>query len=391
MLQVIWRIPIKLPGLGLDDGIPIYGFGMMLFLAFLVCTWLGGRLGQREGITKEQVQDLAIWLFIGGLLGARITFLIHRPPASGKVLDFIKEIPRIWDGGIVLYGALLGGALSYALAYYLVFRKQGLSTLRLADVVAPTIAVGLCLGRLGCFLNGCCFGQVACVECAVVSAHFPLSAPAREALVDGGAQTTAGFLLYPGVGMPDQPAGARVALVDPGSAAHAAGLRKDDLITAVNGEAVSDAGKVSDVFYRWKRGESKLVLTVRRQGGEEEELAFVPRTVGLYPTQVYEVVSMALLFVVLLAYFPLRHYPGQVMAVFMMGYAVHRYLNEVLRGDPRPEDFERYSSVIVFVAGAGLWVWLWQKSRREAPPSVPTSVPLPVTQAPSENVATTPS
>src|SRR5262249_32514251 len=55
------------------DSIPVYGFGMMLFLAFLACTWLGGRRGEREGISRETIQDIAIWVFVGGLLGARTT------------------------------------------------------------------------------------------------------------------------------------------------------------------------------------------------------------------------------------------------------------------------------------------------------------------------------
>src|SRR5438045_38762 len=110
MLQVIYRIPIKTEWF--PEGIPIYGFGMMLFLAFLLCTWLGGRRGEREGISKESIQDLAIWIFGGGLLGARICHLLSRKPLPGFV-EFFRDLPRIWDGGIILYGAVIGGLLSY--------------------------------------------------------------------------------------------------------------------------------------------------------------------------------------------------------------------------------------------------------------------------------------
>src|SRR5262245_46026364 len=179
MLQVLWKIPIL-------GGVPIYGFGMMLFLAFLACTWLAGRRAEREGIAKETVQDLAIWVFIGGLLGARITYLLNEPGPM-TAWQFVKKLPLIWEGGIVLYGSVVGGVAAYFLAWALVYRKQGLRTLRFLDAVAPSVAVGLALGRVGCFLNGCCYGQVACADCAVVAtAHFPLSAPSREELVHNG-------------------------------------------------------------------------------------------------------------------------------------------------------------------------------------------------------------
>src|SRR6185312_7025056 len=106
-------------------------------------------------------------------------------------------------------------------------------TLKLADIVAPSIAVGLCLGRFGCFLNGCCYGQVACPTCPVYAVHFPLSAPAREGLVDQGYQTAAGFTLDREETQP-RVYGARVDKVDQGSVAYAAGLRPHDLIVRVN-------------------------------------------------------------------------------------------------------------------------------------------------------------
>src|SRR5262245_6600061 len=72
MRQVIFRVPFP----GVEDGIPIYGFGLMLFVAFVACTWLAGRRAQKVGIDKDRIQDLAIWLFIGGLAGSRAVFLL---------------------------------------------------------------------------------------------------------------------------------------------------------------------------------------------------------------------------------------------------------------------------------------------------------------------------
>src|SRR5690242_14671195 len=161
MHQVLFRIPIdffrRTP-----QGIPIYGFGTMLFLAFAICLWLTGRRAQKEGIRKEVIQDLALWIFVGGIVGARLTFLlVEGDPGqtwATRIQTALTEFFRIWDGGLVFYGSVLGGVAGYILAYLLVYRKQGLSSWKLADVIAPSLAVGLCLGRIGCFLNGCCYG-----------------------------------------------------------------------------------------------------------------------------------------------------------------------------------------------------------------------------------------
>src|SRR5262249_44505506 len=131
-------------------GLPLYGFALMLFLAFVFCTWLAGRRAEQEGIRKEHIQDLALWLFIPGIIGARLFFLYSR----GEPL---WNFWRIWEGGLVFYGSAIGGILGYALAYFWTIRKHGLSTWKLADIIAPSVALGLCLGRIGCWLNGCCY------------------------------------------------------------------------------------------------------------------------------------------------------------------------------------------------------------------------------------------
>src|SRR5438105_651000 len=98
--------------------IPIFGYGTMLFLAFVCCTWLGGRLAQRQGIAPHHVQDLAIWIFVFGILGARLTFMIQFPPAESLgLLEWFWRFIKIWEGGLVFYGSAVGGVVGYFLAY----------------------------------------------------------------------------------------------------------------------------------------------------------------------------------------------------------------------------------------------------------------------------------
>jgi phosphatidylglycerol:prolipoprotein diacylglycerol transferase len=361
MQQVLWRIPLYTSWT--PDGLPIYGFGVMLFLAFILCTWLGGRRAQREGIARERIQDLAIWVFLGGLIGARLTFMLLEDPQPIWVDPF--RFFRIWDGGIVLYGAFVGGVLGYLGIWYLSFRKLHISTLKIADIAAPCIALGICLGRMGCFLNGCCFGQVACTDCPVYAVHFPLTAPPGEPLVQRGLQS-AGFLIDRG----QASQGVAVATVVPGSAAERAGLRRGDLIVGMGGQKIKNPADLDKAILELRylpknRGKTSFDLSVKRQG-ENDPIAirFTPRTLGLYPTQLYESISMFLLFLFLLAYQPFRRGQGELIGLFMVVYAIHRSLNELLRDDPRPEGFERYFSVVLLTAGLALFLWVRLRATR---------------------------
>src|SRR5207302_8261528 len=137
MQQVLFRIPFP----GLPDGIPVYGFGAMLFLAFVVCTWIACRRAQKEGIRKEFIQDLAIWLLIGGIMGARLSSVVIEAIRTGTMsMDLFWQFFRFWDGGLILYGSIIGGLLGYVLAYLFVIRRHGLDTWKLADIIAPSVS-----------------------------------------------------------------------------------------------------------------------------------------------------------------------------------------------------------------------------------------------------------
>jgi prolipoprotein diacylglyceryltransferase len=405
MQQVIFRIPLRqifnwMPG-WIPDSLPIYGFGLMLCITLFVCLYLTSWRAKKEGIAPQHIQDLALWIFGVGIVGARITFMIQYERYERPITEFFS----IWQGGLVFYGSAIGGFIGYILAYYFVLRKYSLSSWKMADIIAPSVAVGLCIGRIGCLLNGCCYGNVAvCHHCPGIC--FPLSAPSRldseNGLVAAGLQTAAGFA------MTDKESDdvRTVIAVAPGSPAFESGLRPGDRIVAADEHPILNAvylvvkegqeakkypfrswGECHDAIEKfkkrhveilevyddladylvrhWPRGKKDLVLTVSRGGKEIALPAFTPYTLPLHPTQIYESISMILLFFVLTAYYPLRRHDGEVMILFMIGYAVHRFLNEMLRNDTDPladgMTLSQNGSILFAVAGLILAWWLWRQ------------------------------
>jgi phosphatidylglycerol:prolipoprotein diacylglycerol transferase len=378
---------ITLLGLGLSrgwlgsvlpDSIPIFGFGAMLFLAFVSCTWLAGVLSKREGVAFERIQDLTIWIFITGILGARILYILQNYQSQFKQ-ERIWKIFSIWDGGLVFYGSFIGGTLGFFLAHRIFLRKYGLSRWKLVDIIAPCAALGLCIGRVGCLLNGCCYGSVACDHCPDVC--FPLSSPPRQDYVSRGLQTAAGFTV-------DREND--VENVEPGSDAQTKGLERGDKIVMVNGRKIESSSSFGDLYESfgryWERGRNDLVLKVRRGGDESDPItlpAIRSNTLGLHPTQIYESISMALLVAVLLFYYPLKKYDGSVLVLFMIGYAVHRFLNEMLRTEP-VEAFgmtlsENLSIVVLAAAFVLMFLARRQGSRSTTLPAAQIDPNLPET------------
>jgi prolipoprotein diacylglyceryltransferase len=107
---------------------------------------------------------------------------------------------------------------------------------------------------------------------------------------------------------------------------------------------------------------------VRHKDEEKQlEIEYEPRTIGLQPTQLYESISMLLVLLVLFAFDGVKHREGQVMALMMICYGIHRYVNELLRIDQRPAGFESYVSIILVVIGAGMMLWLALLPKPQAP------------------------
>jgi phosphatidylglycerol---prolipoprotein diacylglyceryl transferase len=134
-------------------------------MGFLSGLWTASRRAPAQGISGEQVLDLGPWLIIGALVGARILYVISywREDFAGH--NFL-DVFRIWRGGLVFYGGLIGAIV----AGIIYLRRKKLPLWRVADVMAPSIALGSVFGRIGCLMNGCCYGKACDLPWAI---HFP--------------------------------------------------------------------------------------------------------------------------------------------------------------------------------------------------------------------------
>ena len=139
---------IKIPFINLT----IHSFGPMMVLGFLMGLLLIRRLSRRAGFSPEIITNAAMYSLIIGVIGARIFFVAHHFDTLRG--DFLGAV-AVWRGGLEFLGGVIP-AVAFLLIY-LRFHKQ--PARRYLDIMAMGLMMGLAFGRIGCFLNGCCFGR----------------------------------------------------------------------------------------------------------------------------------------------------------------------------------------------------------------------------------------
>jgi phosphatidylglycerol:prolipoprotein diacylglycerol transferase len=132
---------------------PINTYGVLLALALLLGIFIMARVGARDGVPRERMYDLGLWMVLGAIVGSKILLLLTEPsyrenPLHLFSLDFLRS-------GGVFYGGLLGAIITG----YIGVRHYGLPWWKVADAGACGIPLGQAIGRLGCFSAGCCWGK----------------------------------------------------------------------------------------------------------------------------------------------------------------------------------------------------------------------------------------
>jgi phosphatidylglycerol:prolipoprotein diacylglycerol transferase len=357
------------------EGMPIRGYGVMLLAGITAGVGMAMYRARQGGLDPEIIISLAICVVITGIIGARLFYVVEywNESFAGRPLrETLLEIANVPQGGLVVFGGLIGAAVGFV--YFI--RKQKLPLLAMADVVAPSLAIGLALGRVGCLLNGCCYGGPTALPWHVTFPKFstPLagatsldlqrfSPPYADQASRGEMH---GFRIDGRDGEP-----AKVTRVVVGSPADKAGLAANDAITAINGSKLRSTGDAKAQLFELFLAQQPLKLTLR--SGKTVDIPAISqpaRSLPVHPAQAYSAIDAALLGWLLWAYFPFRRHDGEVLALMLTIHPITRFLLEIIRTD-EPAVFgtglsiSQNISVLLLACGIGLW---WYVLRQ--PPGV---------------------
>lgn len=151
MHPILFEIPKIDLGSWTIGPIPIRLYGLMIGIGFLLGIWLASRRAKKEGIDPDRIMDMGVYLLLAAIIGSRLLYVLVN-------LQEFRQAPleafAIWKGGLVFYGGLLG-AVPTGIWYV---RRHNLPVWKVADIMAPYIALGHMFGRFGCFFAGCCYG-----------------------------------------------------------------------------------------------------------------------------------------------------------------------------------------------------------------------------------------
>lgn len=132
--------------------VSVYSYGLMLAVAAIVCAFLMAKDGAKFGLKPDLIYDLVFWIVLGGIVGARIFYIGLN---TAYFFSHPLKIIMIHEGGLAWQGGFAGGLLSG----WLFVKKNKLQLPFMLDLAAPYVALGQAIGRIGCFLNGCCYGK----------------------------------------------------------------------------------------------------------------------------------------------------------------------------------------------------------------------------------------
>ncbi len=348
----------------INRGLAVRGYGVCMLLA--IVTGMGVVIWRcrRIGFPVDPIFTLAFCMVIAGVVGARLFYVIQKHDQffgpEVPLAESLKMAANMTGGGLVVYGSLFGASV----AAFIFFWWSKLPVWKTADLMAPGMAIGLAIGRLGCLLNGCCWGGVCDTGGPGIPAiQFPAGASSWvQHLSDGSL-----------IGMTTQ------AVLDP--AALELGFA-NEVVEVGEGlgkeigfepgdEMAIGIGESEKIRYlkRWRTdlAEQLQVRFAWRRDGQIHEVALplgeLPaRSLRVHPTQIYSSVNALLLFMLLWVYWYHRRSDGEVFALMLILYPVGRFMIEIIRNDEAGQfgtqwTISQWVSMGTIVLGFAIFAW----------------------------------
>lgn len=348
-----------------NRGLPIRTYGLLMVAAVISGVLLAAYRARKMGIDPEVIYSLAMLMTIAGIVGARGFFVIqywnqfHVPGDIGKTLAKILNVPQ---GGLVVYGAVIG---SFPVGVWYLWSRK-LPPLVIADIVAPSLLLGLALGRLGCFMNGCCFGGF----CSTIppAVTFPAASPPYQHQETMGWDTGL-WLKQEGSEKSPQVV---VAYVAPGGPAESVGLRPGYKIANINGKAVTS---LVDAQKQLRESKGAVEITLKNGDIKRWVSKVEPeRSAPVHPAQVYAAVDAGLLALLLWFVYPFRRRDGEVTALMFTLHPPSRFLLEIVRADEGGQfgtglTISQWVSIGLFVIGLAIWWYVEMQPRGSVVPA----------------------
>lgn len=419
------------PAIAEPEGLPIRSYGVMMLVAVLAAIALAVHRGRQRGWDAEMIYSMAFWLFVPGIVGARVFYVIEywsrdfAPAFDAGIAAGIGSVVNVTRGGLVVFGSLIGAVIG--LVAFALVRRLPLPAL--CDLVVPSFALGQALGRIGCLLNGCCFGGECELPWAVT---FPLDSPPYLAQLDRGLQfglllseedsASVGNTVWGGCGcrvctqqrkqvaeqeivLPNQglEANAPIAAapVQPGERARKAevvendaaavglkvqwidahsplarqGIAAGDRLLAINGRPLPTADAAADVFRFVAINPRPLEFAFAGKPPVViEPLPLPERSRPVHPAQLYSAIDALLLCLLLLAVEPYLKYDGQLFALGLGFHAISRFLLEIIRIDESAVfgtglSISQNISLGMLLVAVGLGVWFTRSRQRRMGPA----------------------
>jgi phosphatidylglycerol---prolipoprotein diacylglyceryl transferase len=343
-------------------GLAIRGYGVCLLAAIMAGVGLTCYRAKKVGISSDLIVRLAVWMVIAGVAGARLFFIIQKRDeffVGASPWQMLINLVDATKGGLVVYGSLIGGTIAAAIF----FRWYRLPVFRTADLIAPGMVLGLAIGRIGCLMNGCCYGGICDVE-GLPKIRFPAgSPPYMQQMINGeligirtlGTKTKSDDS--------ESPYPFRASQVIAGSIAQQRGLQTGDqfAVKPIDEGLVRfiKSGRPTDPK---KRIDPSLLVVSDKVTFSVASSELPDRSVQVHPAQIYSSLDAFLLCLLLWFFWYCRKGDGQVFALMLFLHGISRFLLELVRQDEvgafgSSLTISQWISILMIVLGIVLFGW----------------------------------